>query len=81
MSEGVWPYLGYVGLLRKYFRTTRVQAPWLSKTLVQATTMMLSTGAQAKFDEKTRTYTVNGSHDNEKMVVLLKFFIKKYVQC
>lgn len=25
MSEGVWPYLGYVGLLGKYCPTTRVR--------------------------------------------------------
>lgn len=38
-------------------------------------------GAQSKFDEKTGTSTVNGSHDNAKMVSLLEVFIKKYVQC
>lgn len=38
-------------------------------------------GAQSKFDEKTGTSTVNGSHDNAKMVALLEVFIKKYVQC
>lgn len=38
-------------------------------------------GAQSKFDEKTGTSTVNGSHDNGKMVALLEVFIKKYVQC
>eukprot|EP00252_Welwitschia_mirabilis_P013755 TRINITY_DN302_c0_g1_i1.p1 TRINITY_DN302_c0_g1~~TRINITY_DN302_c0_g1_i1.p1 ORF type:complete len:449 (+),score=125.77 TRINITY_DN302_c0_g1_i1:520-1866(+) len=38
-------------------------------------------GAQSKFDEKTGTSTVNGSHDNAKMVALLENFIKKYVQC
>lgn len=38
-------------------------------------------GAQSKFDEKTGTSTVNGSHDNAKIVALLEVFIKKYVQC
>lgn len=38
-------------------------------------------GAQSKFDEKTGTSTVNGSHDNAKMVALIENFIKKYVQC
>jgi len=28
-----------------------------------------------------RTSTVNGSHDNAKMVVLLEVSIKRYVQC
>ena len=37
--------------------------------------------AQSKFDEKTGTSTVNGSHNNGKMVALLEVFIKKYVQC
>ena len=58
MSEAVWPYLGYVGLLRKYFPTTKVKARWLSKTLVQAITMMLSTGAQSKFNEKNKFNTI-----------------------
>lgn len=38
-------------------------------------------GAQSKFEEKTGTSTVNGSHDTSKLVQLLETFIKKYVQC
>ncbi|KAL3640407.1 Eukaryotic translation initiation factor 5A-1 [Castilleja foliolosa] len=38
-------------------------------------------GAQSKFDEKTGTSLVNGSHDTSKLASLLENFIKKYVQC
>ncbi|OMO55587.1 Translation initiation factor IF2/IF5 [Corchorus capsularis] len=38
-------------------------------------------GAQSKFDEKTGTCLVNGSHDTAKLAGLLEIFIKKYVQC
>ncbi|XP_059630863.1 eukaryotic translation initiation factor 5-like [Cornus florida] len=38
-------------------------------------------GAQSKFDEKTGTSHVNGSHDTAKLAGLLESFIKKYVQC
>ncbi|OWM64405.1 eukaryotic translation initiation factor 5-like [Punica granatum] len=38
-------------------------------------------GAQSKFDEKTGTSLVNGSHDTPKLAGLLENFIKKYVQC
>lgn len=38
-------------------------------------------GAQSKFDEKTGTSLVNGSHDTAKLAGLLEHFIKKYVQC
>ncbi|CAI9110617.1 OLC1v1010673C1 [Oldenlandia corymbosa var. corymbosa] len=38
-------------------------------------------GAQSKFDEKTGTSLVNGSHDTAKLAALLEVFIKKYVQC
>ncbi|KAL9245518.1 hypothetical protein vseg_019162 [Gypsophila vaccaria] len=38
-------------------------------------------GAQSKFDEKTGTSLVNGSHDTPKLAALLENFIKKYVQC
>ncbi|KAK9743338.1 hypothetical protein RND81_03G233300 [Saponaria officinalis] len=38
-------------------------------------------GAQSKFDEKTGTSLVNGSHDTSKLAALLENFIKKYVQC
>ncbi|OIW05494.1 hypothetical protein TanjilG_27624 [Lupinus angustifolius] len=38
-------------------------------------------GAQSKFDEKTGTSHVNGSHDTAKLAGLLENFIKKYVQC
>ncbi|XP_074279521.1 putative eukaryotic translation initiation factor 5-2 [Silene latifolia] len=38
-------------------------------------------GAQSKFDEKTGTSLVNGSHDTAKLAGLLDLFIKKYVQC
>lgn len=38
-------------------------------------------GAQSKFDEKTGTAIVNGSHDTPKLAGLLEIFIKKYVQC
>lgn len=38
-------------------------------------------GAQSKFDEKTGTSLVNGSHDTAKLAALLENFIKKYVQC
>ncbi|XVF71512.1 hypothetical protein PTKIN_Ptkin12aG0043600 [Pterospermum kingtungense] len=38
-------------------------------------------GAQSKFDEKTGTSLVNGSHDTAKLAGLLENFIKKYVQC
>lgn len=38
-------------------------------------------GAQSKFDEKTGTAIVNGSHDTPKLAGLLENFIKKYVQC
>lgn len=38
-------------------------------------------GAQSKFDEKTGTALVNGSHDTAKLAGLLENFIKKYVQC
>eukprot|EP01018_Ginkgo_biloba_P006123 Gb_38545 [translate_table: standard] len=38
-------------------------------------------GAQSKFDEKTGTSTVNGSHETAKLAALLENFIKKYVQC
>uniref|UniRef100_A0A7N0UMH3 Translation initiation factor IF2/IF5 domain-containing protein n=1 Tax=Kalanchoe fedtschenkoi TaxID=63787 RepID=A0A7N0UMH3_KALFE len=38
-------------------------------------------GAQSKFDEKTGTSHVNGSHDTSKLAGLLENFIKKYVQC
>ncbi|GLJ52815.1 hypothetical protein SUGI_1125220 [Cryptomeria japonica] len=38
-------------------------------------------GAQSKFDEKTGTSLVNGSHDTAKLAALLEIFIKKYVQC
>ena len=39
-------------------------------------------GVELKFDEKTRTSIVNGSHeDNAKMVALLEVFIKRYVKC
>ncbi|CAA7024275.1 unnamed protein product [Microthlaspi erraticum] len=38
-------------------------------------------GAQSKFDEKTGTSLVNGSHDTSKLAGLLENFIKKYVQC
>ncbi|XP_049357923.1 eukaryotic translation initiation factor 5-like [Solanum verrucosum] len=38
-------------------------------------------GAQSKFDEKTGTSLVNGSHDTAKLAGLLEIFIKKYVQC
>lgn len=33
-------------------------------------------GDESNIDEKTRTFTVNGSHANAKMVVLLEVFIK-----
>ncbi|XP_022759298.1 eukaryotic translation initiation factor 5-like [Durio zibethinus] len=38
-------------------------------------------GAQSKFDDKTGTSLVNGSHDTVKLAGLLENFIKKYVQC
>ncbi|GAA0184726.1 hypothetical protein Leryth_018956 [Lithospermum erythrorhizon] len=38
-------------------------------------------GAQSKFDEKTGTSHVNGSHETAKLATLLEVFIKKYVQC
>ncbi|XWS30776.1 hypothetical protein CRYUN_Cryun23aG0018700 [Craigia yunnanensis] len=38
-------------------------------------------GAQSKFDEKTGTSLVNGSHDTAKLAGFLENFIKKYVQC
>ncbi|XVF81883.1 hypothetical protein PTKIN_Ptkin15bG0191600 [Pterospermum kingtungense] len=38
-------------------------------------------GAQSKFDEKTGTSLVNGSHDTAKLAGLLENFIKKYIQC
>ncbi|KAG6406041.1 hypothetical protein SASPL_133637 [Salvia splendens] len=38
-------------------------------------------GAQSKFDEKTGTSHVNGSHDTSKLAGLLENFIKKFVQC
>jgi translation initiation factor 5 len=38
-------------------------------------------GAQSKFDEKTGTSLVNGSHETAKLAALLENFIKKYVQC
>lgn len=38
-------------------------------------------GAQSKFDEKTGTSLVNGSHETAKLAGLLENFIKKYVQC
>ncbi|KAG9159018.1 hypothetical protein Leryth_021733 [Lithospermum erythrorhizon] len=38
-------------------------------------------GAQSKFDEKTGTSLVNGSHDTPKLAGLLENFIKKFVQC
>ncbi|KAK1371890.1 W2 domain-containing protein [Heracleum sosnowskyi] len=38
-------------------------------------------GAQSKYDEKTATSHVNGSHDTAKLAGLLENFIKKYVQC
>lgn len=38
-------------------------------------------GAQSKFDEKTGTSLVNGSHETSKLAALLENFIKKYVQC
>ncbi|CAB4273702.1 unnamed protein product [Prunus armeniaca] len=38
-------------------------------------------GAQSKFDEKTGTSIVNGSHDTAKLAGLLENFIKKFVQC
>ncbi|GAV87832.1 eIF-5_eIF-2B domain-containing protein/W2 domain-containing protein [Cephalotus follicularis] len=38
-------------------------------------------GAQSKFDEKSGTSHVNGSHDTAKLAGLLENFIKKYVQC
>ncbi|KAB5516646.1 hypothetical protein DKX38_027294 [Salix brachista] len=38
-------------------------------------------GAQSKFDEKTGTSLVNGSHETVKLAGLLENFIKKYVQC
>ncbi|GLU01535.1 hypothetical protein SLE2022_188410 [Rubroshorea leprosula] len=38
-------------------------------------------GAQSKFDDKTGTSLVNGSHDTTKLAGLLENFIKKYVQC
>lgn len=38
-------------------------------------------GAQSKFDEKTGTSHVNGSHETAKLAGLLENFIKKYVQC
>ncbi|MCO5594744.1 hypothetical protein L7F22_048777 [Adiantum nelumboides] len=38
-------------------------------------------GAQSKFDEKTNTAIVNGSHETAKLSALLENFIKKYVQC
>ncbi|KAM6546365.1 hypothetical protein CsatB_027101 [Cannabis sativa] len=38
-------------------------------------------GAQSKFDEKTGTSLVNGSHETSKLAGLLENFIKKYVQC
>ncbi|KAL8467207.1 hypothetical protein ACS0TY_036068 [Phlomoides rotata] len=38
-------------------------------------------GAQSKFDDKTGTSHVNGSHDTAKLAGLLENFIKKFVQC
>ncbi|XP_022572563.2 probable eukaryotic translation initiation factor 5-2 [Brassica napus] len=38
-------------------------------------------GAQSKFDEKTGTSLVNGSHSTPKLTSLLEAFIKRYVQC
>ncbi|CAF2089876.1 probable eukaryotic translation initiation factor 5-2 [Brassica rapa] len=38
-------------------------------------------GAQSKFDEKTGTSLVNGSHSTPKLASLLEAFIKRYVQC
>ncbi|CAG7884315.1 unnamed protein product [Brassica rapa] len=38
-------------------------------------------GAQSKFDEKTGTSIVNGSHSTPKLTSLLEAFIKRYVQC
>ncbi|CAN7025738.1 unnamed protein product [Brassica rapa subsp. trilocularis] len=38
-------------------------------------------GAQSKFDEKTGTSLVNGSHSTLKLASLLEAFIKRYVQC
>ncbi|VVA28517.1 PREDICTED: eukaryotic [Prunus dulcis] len=38
-------------------------------------------GAQSKFDEKTGTSIVNGSHETAKLAGLLENFIKKFVQC
>lgn len=38
-------------------------------------------GAQSKFDEKTGTSHVNGSHETAKLAGLLENFIKKFVQC
>lgn len=38
-------------------------------------------GAQSKFDDKTGTSLVNGSHETAKLAGLLENFIKKYVQC
>ncbi|KAG8378336.1 hypothetical protein BUALT_Bualt08G0126800 [Buddleja alternifolia] len=38
-------------------------------------------GAQSKFDEKTGTSHVNGTHNTAKLAGLLENFIKKFVQC
>jgi translation initiation factor 5 len=38
-------------------------------------------GAQSRFDDKSDTAIVNGSHDSVKLAALLEVFIKKYVQC
>ncbi|KAJ0237102.1 W2 domain-containing protein [Hirschfeldia incana] len=38
-------------------------------------------GAQSKFDEKTGTSLVNGSHSTASLSSLLEAFIKRYVQC
>lgn len=37
--------------------------------------------AQSKFDEKTGTSLVNGSHSTSTLASLLEAFIKRYVQC
>ena len=36
---------------------------------------------QSRFEEKTNTLIVNGSHETVKLSGLLEIFIKKYVQC
>ncbi|KAG2273142.1 hypothetical protein Bca52824_067697 [Brassica carinata] len=41
----------------------------------------LQLGAQSKFDEKTQTSLVNGSHTTSTLASLLEAFIKRYVQC